>query len=315
MTNQLLRRLTLLPLILFVASLVIFLLPYATGVDSTMAVIRARVGERVLTEESIERLRVELNLDQGLPVQYMQWVGRFARGDLGFSYVSRAPVREIILRGLRVTSTLSIMALLLAIGIALPLGMWAAMRPGSWIDFVVTLTSQIGVAIPQYVMAPLLILLFAVWLDWLPTAGWRGPLFMILPALTLTMRPLAYFTQTTRAAMLEVLNADYIRTARGKGLSPGLLVRRHALRNALIPVVTLCTLWLAALLGGSVIVEVIFAIPGLGRIIYDAVLAGDIPLIQAGLMVIVAFAILINTLTDLLYIVLNPAIQLGDHSV
>ena len=306
------HRLIFLPLILVMASVVIFLLPYLTGIDPTMAVIRARVGERVLTEESIARLRTELELDRSLPVQYLQWVGRLVRGDLGFSYVSRAPVGVIILRGLRVTALLSITSLLLAIALALPLGIWAAMRPGSQIDIFVTITSQVGVAIPQYVLAPLLILIFAVWLRWLPSAGWRGPLFIILPVLTLTLRPLAYFTQTMRAAMLEVLSADYIRTARAKGLTIGQIIRHHALPNALIPVVTLIALWLASLLGGSVIVEVIFAIPGLGRILYDAVLAGDIPLIQAGLMVIVTLAILINTLTDLLYMFLNPAIRLGD---
>jgi peptide/nickel transport system permease protein len=209
---------------------------------------------------------------------------------------------------------LSVIALSVAIGLALPLGIWSAMRPGSAVDLFVTFTSQIGVAIPQYVMAPLLILIFAVWLGWLPSSGWRGGLFMILPALTLTMRPLAYFTQATRAAMIEVLNADYIRTARGKGLSTSYIIRHHALRNALIPVVTLVTLWLASLLGGSVIIEVIIAIPGLGRIIYNAVLAGDIPLIQAGLMVIVTMAILINTITDLLYIILNPAIRFSNSS-
>ena len=311
MTNQLFRRMALLPVILIVASLFIFLLPYLTGVDPTMAIIRARVGERVLTEESVARLRKEFNMDQGLSVQYIQWVGRLIRGDLGFSYVSRAPVGEIILRGLRVTTQLAIISLMLAVGLALPLGIWGAMRPGSLVDIWVTVTSQIGVAIPQYVLAPLLILCFAVWLGWLPSSGWRGPLFMILPVLTMTVRPLAYFTQTTRAAMLEVLQADYIRTARAKGLSTGKLIRHHALRNALIPVVTLVNLWLASLLGGSVIVEVIFAIPGLGRILYDAVLAGDIPLIQAGLMIIVTLAILINTATDLFYIVLNPAIRTG----
>ncbi|MEM7534284.1 MAG: ABC transporter permease [Chloroflexota bacterium] len=312
MINQLLRRLTLLPIILFVASLIIFLLPYATGVDPTMAVIRARVGERVLTAESIERLRTELDMDRSLPVLYTQWVGRLISGDMGFSYVSRTPVGTIIGRGLRVTGLLSSIALLLAIVLALPLGIWAAMRPGSWIDMLVTLTSQIGVAIPQYVMAPLLILVFAVWAGWLPSAGWRGPQFMILPALTLTMGPLPYLTQTTRAAMLDVLNADYIRTARGKGLSTRRIIYGHALRNALIPVVTLIAIWLAGLLGGSVIVEVIFSIPGLGRILYDAVLAGDIPLVQAGLMVIVTMAIVINTLTDLIYIVLNPALRTSE---
>ncbi len=312
MHNPFIHRLIFLPLILIMASVVIFLLPYLTGIDPTMAVIRARVGERVLTEESIARLRTELELDRSLPVQYLQWGGRLVRGDLGFSYVSRAPVGEIILRGLRVTALLSITSLLLAIALALPLGIWAAMRPGSQIDIFVTITSQVGVAIPQYVLAPLLILIFAVWLRWLPSAGWRGPLFIILPVLTLTVRPLAYFTQTTRAAMLEVLSADYIRTARAKGLTTGQIIRHHALPNALIPVVTLIALWLAALLGGSVIVEVIFAIPGLGRILYDAVLAGDIPLIQAGLMVIVTLAIVINTLTDLLYMLLNPAIRLGN---
>ena len=157
MHNPVMRRLIFLPLILVMASVVIFLLPYLTGIDPTMAVIRARVGERVLTEESIARLRTELELDRSLPVQYLQWVGRLVRGDLGFSYVSRAPVGVIILRGLRVTAQLSIISLLLAIALALPLGIWAAMRPGSQIDIFVSITSQVGVAIPQYVLAPLLI--------------------------------------------------------------------------------------------------------------------------------------------------------------
>jgi peptide/nickel transport system permease protein len=220
-------------------------------------------------------------------------------------------VALIIGRGLCVTALLALTTLGIALLLALPLGVLAAYRPRSWLDLLVTIGCQSSVAIPQYVLAPLLILIFALWLGWLPSSGWRGPLFLILPVLTLLPSPLAYFTQATRAAMVDALQADYLRTARAKGLPPLLLLRRHALRNALIPVVTLVTLWLAGLLGGSVIVEVIFAIPGLGRVLYDAVLAGDIPLLQAGLLLLVGLAILINSAADLLYLLLNPAIRLG----
>jgi peptide/nickel transport system permease protein len=159
-----------------------------------------------------------------------------------------------------------------------------------------------------------LILLFALSLGWLPSAGWGGPLFIIMPAFTLALRPIAYFTRMTRATMIEVLGMDFVRAARARGLTRSQAVWRHALRNALIPVVTLAALWFASLLGGAVIVEVIFSIPGLGRIMYDAAIASDIPLLQAGLVLIVAITLTINTLTDLTYIILNPAVRLARSS-
>lgn len=310
MPRHLLRRLVSLPLVLLLTSVVIFLLPYLTGIDPTLSIIRARIGERTIDPAAVAQLRAELGLDRNLAGQYMLWISDVVQGNLGFSFVSRAPVGEILWRGLGVTSLLTVTTLMLALLLALPLGILAAQRPGSWLDTLITVACQAGVAIPQYVLAPLLILCFALWLGWLPSAGWRGPSFSVLPVLTLLPAPLAYFTQATRAALLDVFNADYMRTARAKGLRRSTLLYRHALRNALIPVATLVTLWLAGLLGGSVIVEVIFAVPGLGRILYDAVIAGDLPLLQAGLLLLVALAVAISTLTDLLYLLLNPAMRL-----
>ena len=308
--QTLIRRLLILPLILLLTSVAIFLLPYLAGIDPTLSIIRARIGERTVDPAAVEQLRNDLGLNRSLAGQYVQWLGDILRGDLGFSYVSRTPVALILGRGLRVTALLALTTLGLALLLAVPLGIAAALRPGSWLDTLITVGCQLGVAVPQYVLAPLLILLFALQLGWLPSAGWRGPLFLILPVCTLLPGPLAYFTQAMRSALVEALQAEYLRTAHAKGLPFWLVLRRHALRNALIPVMTLATLWLAGLLGGSVIVEVIFAIPGLGRVLYEAVLAGDLPLLQAGLLFLVTLATLLSGGTDLLYLLLNPTIRL-----
>lgn len=304
------RRLIVLPIMLLLASLVVFMVPYLSDVDPAMAILRARVSERELTPETVDRFKAEYGLDRPLMVQYLGWLGRLVRGDLGVSYVSRVPVAEILMQGLRITVVLTSISVGVAFIIAIPLGVLAATRPGGWLDTVIATVSQTGVAIPEYWLAPILILVFALWLGWLPSAGWRGPLFVIMPVMTLALRPIAYFTRLTRATMIDVLSMQFIRAARARGLTKFQAIWRHALRNALIPVITLATLWLAALLGGSVIVEVIFAVPGLGRILYDAVVANDLPLIQAGLVLIVSLAVIINTLTDLTYIILNPAIRL-----
>jgi len=174
---------------------------------------------------------------------------------------------------------------------------------------VVTFLTQSFVAVPEYWLAPLGILVFALYLGWLPSAGWQTLSNMVMPALVLALRPLAYFTRVTRAAMLDVLRAPYIIAARSRGLSMPRTVFAHGLRNAMPPVMTLFALWLAGLIGGSVVVEVIFAVPGMGRLVYNAVVNHDLPLLQAGVVCIVALAVLINTLADIAYLALNPALR------
>ena len=314
MYRLVLRRLLLLPLIVAIVSFLIFLSPLISGIDPATAVLQAQVLDRQPTPEAVERLKSDLGLDRPLLVQYAAWLGRVARGDMGSSYMARAPVSDKVLSGLKVSAILSVVTLAISLTIALPAGILAAMRPGTLLDTTVAFTSQLGVVVPSYVLAPALILLFGVHFGWLPSAGWRGPLHVILPCLTLATGPTAFFAQVVRASMLEVLSMDYMRTARAKGLRETLLVRRHALRNALIPVVTLSSMWLAGLIGGALIVEVIFSVPGIGRVLFDAINASDIPLIQGSLMLIVAISVLLNTATDIAYVFLNPAIRLERRS-
>ena len=314
MYRLVLRRLLLLPLIVAIVSFLIFLSPLISGIDPATAVLQAQVLDRQPTPEAVERLKSDLGLDRPLLVQYAAWLGRVARGDMGSSYMARAPVSDKVLSGLKVSAILSVVTLAISLTIALPAGILAAMRPGTLLDTTVAFTSQLGVVVPSYVLAPALILLFGVHFGWLPSAGWRGPLHVILPCLTLATGPTAFFAQVVRASMLEVLSMDYMRTARAKGLRETLLVRRHALRNALIPVVTLSSMWLAGLIGGALIVEVIFSVPGIGRVLFDAINASDIPLIQGSLMLIVAISVLLNTATDIAYVFLNPAIRLERQS-
>lgn len=200
-------------------------------------------------------------------------------------------------------------ALAIALAVALPLGTLAAMRPGGRVDGAATYLTQTCIAIPEYWMAPMGVLVFALWLGWLPSAGWHSATAMVLPAIVLALRPMAYFTRVMRAAMIDVLQAPYITAARSRGLSLRETVLRHGLRNGAVPVVTLFALWLAGLLGGSLVIEVIFAIPGMGRLIYEAVVNKDVPMLQGGLVAIVALAVLINTLADLLYALINPAVR------
>jgi len=296
-------------LTLLTVSALAFALPYMSDGDPVRSIIRSRVANMAVDADATAALKVKLGLDRPLGVQYLEWLGNALQGDFGFSFTNRAPVAGQIGSALWVSATLATTALAIALFFAVPLGVLAALWPASLLDNVVTFLTQSFVAVPEYWLAPLGILVFALYLGWLPSAGWQTLSNMVMPALVLALRPLAYFTRVTRAAMLDVLRAPYIIAARSRGLSMPRTVFAHGLRNAMPPVMTLFALWLAGLIGGSVVVEVIFAVPGMGRLVYNAVVNHDLPLLQAGVVCIVALAVLINTLADIAYLALNPALR------
>jgi len=292
-------------------SVLAFIVPYLHGGDPVRMILQSRVADVALDAEAVEALRVSLGLDQPLYVQYLAWLKAALHCDFGYSFVSRDPVGQEVLRSLGVSFTLAMAALGLALLIALPAGTLVALKPGGRLDNLVTFVTQSLVAIPEYWFAPIAVLIFSLHFRLLPSAGWNGPSYMVLPALVLSLRPMAYFTRVTRAAMIDVLQAPYITAALSRGLSMRETVLRHGLRNGSMPVVTLFALWLAGLLGGSVVVEVIFAIPGMGRLIYESVINNDVPVLQASFMCIVVLSIVINTIADILYILLNPVVRMG----
>ena len=313
MARFILRRIIFLLATLFVVSVLAFVVPYLGETDPARQILRARLGgELALDPAVVEAVRKQFGLDQPLPIQYFRWLEAAVTGDFGNSYTNRQPVIDIIFRGLGVSFLLALCALVLATLIAVPLGILAALKPGGRRDSSIILMTQGLVALPEYWLAPLGMLVFALWLGWLPAAGWASPLSVIMPAIVLSLRPLAYLLGVTRASMITVLESPYITAARSRGLSQLLTLRRHGLKNAMVPVMTLFSIWLAGTLGGSVVIEVIFAIPGLGRVMYNAVVNGDMPVLQAGVIATVGLAIVINTLTDIGYAFLNPAIVVGD---
>jgi len=314
MVSFLIRRAITLLVTLLVVSVLAFLIPYAGEGDPARKILRARVNDPALDPARVEALTRELGLDRPLYVQYLDWLRDMVSGDFGFSFTSRTPVQELVVPALAVSMSLAIAALLLALVFALPLGTWAATSRGGKVDNAITFVSQSAVSAPEYWVGPVLVLVFARYLGWLPSGGWSGLTYIILPATALAMRPLGYFTQVTRAAMSDVLAAPYITAARSRGLSFPRTLLRHGMRNSMLPVMTLFSFWFAGLLGGAVVIEVIFNIPGMGRLLYTSVLNNDVPVIQGGLMLILVLAVVINTVTDLLYGVLNPAIRVTSHA-
>ncbi len=303
------RRSLVLVITLLIVSVLAFLIPYAGEGDPARKILRARVNDPALDPAQVEALTKELGLDRPIYVQYFDWLKQAVTGDFGFSYTSRVPVGDLVVPALTVSISLALAALLLALVFALPLGTLAATRRGGKVDNAITFVSQSAVSAPEYWVGPVLVLVFALHLGWLPSGGWSGPAYMVMPAFALSLRPLGYFTQVSRAAMSEVLAAPYITAARSRGLSFPKTLLRHGARNSMLPVMTLFSFWFAGLLGGSVVVEVIFNIPGMGRLLYTSVINNDVPVIQGGIMLILTLAVVINTVTDLLYGVLNPAIR------
>ena len=265
----------------------------------------------------LAQIRAELWLDRSLPEQYLHWIGNVLHGNLGFSWRIRVPVAELVHQKLPVTLQLGAMAFCIALAIGVPAGILAAVKRGTAWDYLVSFLGLAGLSTPNFWLGILLILLVSVHLGWLPPSGyvplsedWRQSLATtIMPAFVLGNAIAAVLMRHTRSAMLGVLDQDYIRTARAKGLSNTAMILRHALRNALMPVVTLGALELGALFSGAVLTEQVFAIPGFGKLIVDAVFNRDYPVVQ-GVVLITAFIyVMLNFLADILYVVINPRLR------
>lgn len=259
--------------------------------------------------EVVERLRAELALDEPFLVQYGRFMTRAVQGDLGQSVRTGRPVIEEVGRRLLATLELSGAALLIAIVLGIPLGTLSAVRPNTPLDYASMFTALLGVSIPVFWLGMLLMLLFAVQLGWLPAAG-RGTIaHLILPATTLSAPTLAVIARFTRSSLLEILGADYIRTAKAKGLPERIVVLVHAMRNALIPILTIIGVRIGILIGGSVLTETVFAWPGVGRLLVDSVRARDLPTVRGLVLILALILVVVNLLTDLVYGVINPKVR------
>jgi len=256
-------------------------------------------------------LRTQLGLDKPIMVQYWHYLVGLTQFDLGNSLFFQQPVSELIAERFPMTLQLALMALLVAVLIAFPLGIWAALRAGKWPDHLSMTISLIGVSIPNFWLGPMLILLFSLSLAWLPVSGAEQPYSWVLPAITLGTALAAILARMLRASLLEVLHEDYIRTAQAKGLSPRWVYGKHALLNALLPVVTILGLQLGTLLGGAVITEVVFDWPGLGQLLVESIQRRDYPVVQGCILVISIAYITINGLTELVYAWIDPRIRVA----
>ena len=311
-TRYLLQRLITTIIVVFGITFIVFMIIQVVPGDPARVVLGVAASE-----ENVAALRERLGLNEPILAQYLSWLRGLGRGDLGNSLVTGQPVAEQIWRRLPATLTLAAAGLIVGLLIGLPAGILSALKPHSPLDMTVSVLSQIGVSVPDFWLGILLVLLFSLTLGWLPSQGYtpfsEDPLdwflHLLLPALTVGIISGSIQTRFNRSAMLEVLHEDYVRTARAKGLTERVVIGKHALRNALIPVITILGLQLTALLSAVVVVEVVFSWPGLGRLTLDAVLDRDYPLLQGGVFTIATLLTLINLGTDLLYTFIDPRIE------
>ena len=280
--------------------------------------VRIALGTRY-SPDAYQTLRAASGLDRPIVEQFFAYIGSALTGDLGVSFRNGDPVTLTLLDRLPATLSLAVVGIVIALLISVPAGIWAALREGRISDAVVRISSQFGVSIPDFWMGLMLIALFASTLGWLPTSGYQalsdnptGWLrHVILPGLTVGLVAAAIMTRYIRSALLDVASMGYVRTARSKGLPPWVVTLRHIVRNALIPVLTITGIQLATILGGVIVVEVVFAWPGIGRLVYTAVAARDYPLIQGAVLLIAVLFLLVNLVVDVLYAVVDPRIRLS----
>ena len=316
MASFLIRRLlAVLPVLLVVSLLVFFMLRLAPGDPAAV------IAGNNATSEDIANIRAHMGLDKPIAVQYVLWLGQVLQGDLGYSYYLSKPVTALVAQRVEPTLSLALGTVLLAVCIAVPLGSLAAWRMGGWLDRGLSAFSVAGFSVPVFVIAYLLIYVFAMQLQWLPVQGykpitgaqsqgtWAWMRQLILPWLTLSTVYVALIARITRASVSEALQEDFIRTARAKGLAERAVLVRHALANAAVPIVTVVGIGVALLIGGVVVTETVFAIPGLGSLTVDAVLNRDFPVIQGLVLLFSLSYVLINLLVDTSYVWLDPRIR------
>jgi peptide/nickel transport system permease protein len=312
MPRLVLRRLAALGGTLFAVSLIVFVVVRIIPGDPALLILGTEASP-----EGAAALRRAMGLDRPLTVQYGEWLGGALRGDLGHSIQYDVPVGGLVLSRLTVTGPLTLLAALFMTAVALPLGIYAATHRGRLGDYAATIVSQLGIAVPSFWAGLLLILLFAVRLGWVQAGGFdgwaaglgRGLRALLLPAIALGVIQAAILTRTTRAAVLEVLGADHVRTARAKGLAERVVTRKHVLRNALVTIVTVVGLQLGQLLAGSIVLENVFYLPGLGRLALAAISARDLPVVQGVVLFVAATIVTLNFAVDLLYGLLDPRIR------
>ena len=308
MARYLLRRFFFLLFILLCVTIVTFSLMHVVPGDAAQ-IIAEKIHGQDVSSQTVELVRREMGLDQPVYLQYLHWLGGMIRGDLGNSFRTGLPVWEEITRRLPATIELALAAMLVSLVIAIPVGIISAVKRYSLLDNAGMVGAMVGVSMPNFWLGLLLILLFSLHLDWFPVFGRDGLKSLVLPAVTLGTGLAAITTRLIRSSILEVLQQDYVRTARAKGLTEGPVVTRHVLKNSFIPVVTVVGLQFGALLEGAVVVEVIFTWPGIGRLLYDSIFARDYPVIQGCVFFIAMMYVTVNLLVDLSYAFLDPRIR------
>jgi ABC-type dipeptide/oligopeptide/nickel transport system permease component len=301
------RRILAVVPVLFGVTLAVFSMLFLVPGDP----VKIMLAEFVTTPDQIAQMRAQLHLDEPVLKQYGRFVANALRGDLGVSIRSRRPVAAEIAENIGSTGQLALASMVVAIGLGVPLGLLAALGRNSWLDVAAMVVALLGVAMPSFWLGFLLIFVFSLHLGWLPATGGGDLPHLVMPAVALGMIAAAIIARLTRSSMLEVLGQDYVRTARAKGLGGASVIVRHALRNALIPVVTVFGLQFGNLLAGAVIVETVFSRPGLGRLIVGGILAKDFPLVQGTVLFVAAAYVLINVVVDVAYAYVDPRIRIG----
>ena len=306
MIRYVVRRLLLLVPLLFGVSVLIFVTMRLVPGDPARLALGAEA-----TEDQVQLMRRQWGLDQPLPVQYVYWVGHALQGDWGRSTVSRMPAADEIALRLPATLRLASLSVVIASAFGVGFGVLAAVRHNTWIDRASMVVALLGVCTPSFWLGLMLILVFSVRLQWLPSFGQGGVEHLVLPSLTLGAAAAALIARVTRSSLLEVLAADYLRTARAKGLTEQLVVARHALRNALIPVLTVLGLEFGGLLAGAIVTETVFAYPGIGQLLVNSIANRDFPVVQPALLLFAVQFVLVNLVVDVLYGAVDPRISYG----